>query len=149
MKKPSKFDTVLNLWISLVINVVLSIVLPIVAIGFINFPIFIKGFIIAFTVSTAFVFIVPIIPAGAAFAAKCGAKPDTVPFTLLLLVVLALCLGTLMSLLMTAVNAGIGPHFVAAWLSCYGWVLLSVYLSALAGFFTGIPIAKHFCHIKN
>lgn len=149
MKKPSKFDVILNLWISAIINVVLSIVLPLVAIGFINLPIFIKGFIIAFTVSTAFVFLVPVVGWGAAFAAKCGAKPMTLRFTLLSTIVLALCLGTIMSLLMTAVNAGVGPHFFGAWFSCFGWVLLSVYVSAIISILTGIPVTKKICGIKD
>ena len=149
MKKPSKFDTILNLWISLIINVVLSIVLPLAAIGFISLPIFLKGFALAFTVSTLIVFVVPIVDWGAAFALKCGARPMTLRFTLLSTLVLAFCLGTFMSLLMTAVNAGMGPHFMAAWLSCYHWVLLSVYMSAVAGIITGVPLTKKLCGLPN
>ena len=44
MKKLSKFDIFVNIWISLVINIVLSIMLPIVAIGTLNTAIFLKGF---------------------------------------------------------------------------------------------------------
>ena len=47
-----------------------------------------------------------------------------------------------MTLLMTAVNAGIGPHYFAAWWSCYPLALLTVYLSALLGIFTGIPLVS-------
>lgn len=149
MKKPTKFDVVINLWISLVINVVLCIVLPLAAIGMINLPIFLKGFALAFTVSTLFVFIVPIVPLSNKFASLFGAKPHSVAETLISTVLLALCLGTLMSLLMTAVNAGIGPWFIKAWLSAYGWALLSVYCSALLGAFTGVPLTKAILHIPK
>jgi hypothetical protein len=138
----NRFDVFVSIWISFVINVALSIVLPVVAIGFVSFPIFVKGFAIAFTVSTLFVFAVPVVKWGQKFADRFKAPPDSVPGHLLATVVLALIVGTLMSLLMTAVNAGFGPHYVQAWLSCYGWALLSVYLSALAGAATGVPLAK-------
>jgi len=141
MKKMGKFDIFVNLWISLVINVVLSIVLPLVAIGMVTPAIFLKGFAIAFTVSTAFVFLVPVVSLGQKFASLFKVKPQSFPALLLSTIVLALILGTLMSLLMTAVNAGIGPWFVPAWLSCYVWVLLSVYVSAIVGTMTAIPLA--------
>ncbi|MDR1965759.1 MAG: DUF2798 domain-containing protein [Synergistaceae bacterium] len=145
MKTPDKFGVILNVWISLVINVVLSILLPIIAMGFIDATIFLKGFAIAFTVSTIFIFVVPVVKAGDRFAALLGAKPFTIPAQMLSTVVVALSLGTLMTLLMTAVNAGVGPHFVAAWLKCYWKALLAVYMSALAGIWTGIPLTKKIC----
>lgn len=147
--KITKFEVILNLWISLIINIVLSIVLPLLAIGFITWGIFLKGFAIAFTVSTVFVFVVPVVKWGDNFAAACKAKPHTLPSQLLSTLILALILGTLMSLLMTAVNAGVGPHFVAAWLSGYPFALLTVYVSALIGIWTGIPLAMKICHIPK
>lgn len=140
MKKMGKFDVFVNIWISLVINVVLSIVLPVVAIGKLTPAIFLKGFVIAFSVSTAFVFLVPVVNLGQRFASLFKVKPQSFPDLLLSTVVLTLILGTLMSLLMTVVNAGIGPWFVAAWLSCYVWALLSVYVSAVVGTITAIPL---------
>ncbi len=147
--KRTKFDVIVDLWISLVINIVMSIVLPVLAIGFITWDIFIKGFIIAFIVSTIFVFVIPIIKWGQDFAAFFNAKPRTVMSQLLATVIVALMLGTPMSLLMTAINAGIGPHFVAAWLSCYLYTLLTVYVSALIGVWTGIPLAMKVCRIPK
>ena len=141
MKKYSRFDVILNLWISFVINVVLSIVLP-ALVGMLSFGTFLKGFLIAFTVSTILVFLIPVVDWGRKFASLFGLKPGTPVFTLVSTIVLALFLGTIMTLLMTAVNAGIGPHFFAAWWSCYGIALLTVYLSALVGIFTGIPLTK-------
>lgn len=139
MKKLTKFDLVLNLWISVIINVALSIALPLIAMGTLTWPIFLRGFAIAFPVSTILVLVLPVVPLGNRFACALGAKPNTPVFTMFSTLVLALILGTLMSLLMTAVNAGIGPWFVSAWLSCYPMVLLTVYLSALLGIFTGVP----------
>lgn len=141
MKKLTKFDVILSLWISLVINVALSIVLPALN-GFLSFGSFLKGFAIAYPVSTVFVFIVPVISWGARFAGALGLKPDTPAFTLVSTVILALVMGTFMTLLMTAVNAGVGPHFFAAWWSCYPIALATVYLSALAGIFSGVPLVK-------
>ena len=140
MKKLTKFDLVLNLWISVIINAVLSIVLPLLATGSLTLMAFLKGFAIAFPVSTILVLVLPIVPLGNRFAAALHAKPNTPVFTILSTLVLALILGTFMSLLMTAVNAGIGPWFVGAWLSCYPMVLLTVYVSALVGIFTGVPV---------
>lgn len=141
MKKRSKFDIFVNIWISLVINIVLCIVLPMAAIGTLTTAIFLKGFAIAFPLSTVFVFLVPIVELGEKFASLFKVKPRSFPALLLSTAVVALFLGTFMSLLMTAVNAGLGPWFIAAWLSAYGWALLSVYVSAIAGTITAIPIA--------
>lgn len=140
--KRSKFEVALNLWISLVINVVLCIALPLLAIGFINWGIFLKGFIIAFPLSTIFVFLVPIVKWGEHFAAALKAKPYTLASQLLSTLLLALVLGTLMSLLMTAVNAGVGPFFFKAWISAYPFVLIIVYISALIGIWTGLPLVR-------
>ena len=60
MKKLTKFDVILSLWISLIINVALSIVLPALN-GFLTLGSFLKGFAIAYPVSTIFVFVVPVI----------------------------------------------------------------------------------------
>lgn len=141
MKKLSKFDVVLSLWISLIINVALSVVLPALN-GFLSFKSFLVGFAIAYPVSTIFVFIVPVISWGAKFAGACKLRPDTPGFTFASTIILALVMGTFMTLLMTAVNAGIGPHFLAAWWSCYPIALATVYLSALCGIFSGIPLTK-------
>lgn len=147
--KLTKFEIILNLWISLVINIVLSIALPLLSIKFITLGIFLKGFAIAFTVSTIFVFIVPVVKWGENFAVACKAKPHTISSQLLSTLVLAMILGTLMSLLMTAVNAGMGPYFFAAWLSLYAYVLLVVYVSALIGIWTGIPLTMKICRIPK
>lgn len=149
--KITKFEVILNLWISLIINIVLSIVLPILAIGFITWGIFLKGFAIAFTVSTLFVFVVPVVKWGDSFAAALKAKPHTVPSQLLSTIILALILGTLMSLLMTWVNLpkDIPIPFVPAWLSGYPAVLATVYVSALIGIWTGIPLTMKICHIPQ
>ena len=136
----NKFNIVFNLWVSLVINVALCICLPLAAMKMITAAIFIKGFIIAYPVSTIFVLFVPVVPLGHKVAGALGAKQASIPFTMISTVILALLLGTPMSMLMTAVNAGTGPWFVAAWLSCYPIALLTVYLSALLGIWTGGPL---------
>jgi hypothetical protein len=64
-------------------------------------------------------------------------------------VIVALVLGTCMSLLMTAVNAGVGPWFISAWLSAYYVALISIYASALVGILTGIPLTKAILHIPK
>ena len=119
----------------------LSIVLPALN-GFLTWGSFLSGFAIAYPVSTIFVFIVPVVAWGGRFAALFGLKPNTPLFTVVSTIVLALIMGTFMTLLMTAVNAGIGPHYFAAWWSCYPLALLTVYLSALLGIFTGIPLVS-------
>lgn len=141
MKKPTKFDVILNIWISLIINVALSIVLPALN-GFLTWETFITGFAIAFPTSTLFVFLVPVVSWGAKFAALFKLKQGAPLFTIVSTVILAFLMGTFMTLLMTAVNAGFGPHFFAAWWSCYPLALLTVYLSALLGIFTGLPLVK-------
>ena len=120
MKKLTKFDVILNIWVSLIINIALSAVLPALN-GFLTWGTFFSGFAIAFPVSTILVFVLPVVSWGAKFASLFKLKPNT---------------------LMTAINAGIGPHFLAAWWSCYLLALLTVYLSALLGLFTGLPLTK-------
>ena len=128
MKKLTKFDVILNIWVSLIINIALSAVLPALN-GFLTWGTFFSGFAIAFPVSTILVFVLPVVSWGAKFASLFKLKPNTPVFTV-------------MTLLMTAINAGIGPHFLAAWWSCYLLALLTVYLSALLGLFTGLPLTK-------
>ena len=57
---------------------------------------------------------------------------------------------TFMSMLMTYINAGaftglFTPAYFAAWYSAWGWALLSVYLSALVGIWTGLPLTMKLC----
>ena len=146
----NKFNLILNIWISLIINIVLSIVLPIVAMGMVNFSIFIRGFAIAFPVSTIVVLVVPITKLGDFIASKLGCKPRSILFTMVSTAVLSLLLGSFMSLLMTAVNAGpytglFTPAYFGAWFSAWGWALLSVYISALFGIWTGLPLTMKLC----
>ena len=146
----NRFNLTLNIWISLIINAVLCIVLPLVAIGMVNLPIFLKGFAIAFPISTIIVLLIPINKLGDAVAGAFGLKPQTLPFTLVSTAVLALILGTFMSMLMTYVNAGaytglFTPAFFGAWMGAWPWALLTVYISALVGIFTGLPLAMKLC----
>ena len=141
----NRFNLTLNIYISVIINVALCIVLPLVAMGTVNLPIFLKGFAIAFPISTLIVLFIPINRFGDFIASKFGLKPQTVPFTLVSTAVLALIVGTIMSMLMTAVNAGkftgyFTPAYFGAWLHAYPWALITVYLSALLGVFTGLPL---------
>jgi hypothetical protein len=76
-------------------------------------------------------------------------KPQSFPAKMLSTIIVALILCTCLSLLMTAVNAGVGPWFVAAWLSAYPFAMLSVYVSALAGILTGVPLTKAILHIPK
>lgn len=121
----NKFNLILNLWISLIINISLSIVLPIVAMGTVNLPVFLRGFAIAFPVSTVLVLLLPLNQLGDFIAAKLGFQPQTIPFTFASTAVLSFTLGTFMSMLMTYINAGaftglFTPAYFAAWFSCVG-----------------------------
>ncbi len=141
-KKIDKFTIVLNLWMSLFINVVFCILLPLIAIGTVSWGIFLKGFLVSFPISTLVIFFVPIVAWGNRFATLFGVKEKSTPFVLLSTIVVALIMGTFMSFLMTAVNAGIGPWFFGAWLSVLPISLLAAYVVSLIGIGTGLPIAK-------
>ncbi len=146
----NKFNLILNLWISLIINIALSIVLPLVAMGTVNWSIFLRGFSIAFPVSTILVLLLPLKQLGDFIAARLGLRPQTVPFTFASTAVLSFTLGTFMSMLMTYINAGaftglFTPAYFAAWFSAWGWALLSVYVSALIGLYTGLPLTMKLC----
>ncbi len=147
--KRTKFSVVMDLWISIVLNVILSIVLPLLAVGFITPGMFFKGFAIAFIVSTAFVFLVPIVKWSDNFAGLFKLKPHTLPSQLVSTALTALCLSLLMSSLMTAVFAGVGPWFLGAWLHIYPYAYLTVYISLQIALFTGLPIAKRICGVPN
>lgn len=146
----NKFNLILNLWISLIINISLSIVLPLVAMGTVNLPVFLKGFAIAFPVSTVLVLLLPLNQLGDFIAGKLGLQPQTIPFTFASTAVLSFTLGTFMSMLMTYINAGaftglFTPAYFSAWFSAWGWALLSVYTSALIGLYTGLPLTMKLC----
>lgn len=147
--KLTKFDIILGLWISVLMNTVLGIFIPLIAIGSITWGIFLKDFAIAFPISTIFAFIVPINKWAGKFALFFNAKPHTIISQLLSAIITAIIFGLLMSLLMTAVNAGIGPHFIGAWLSTLPYVVIVVYISSLIGVWTGIPLVKKVCKVPS
>jgi hypothetical protein len=149
MKKPNKFEVIMNIWISVIINVVLAIVLPLAAMGMINLKIFLIGFAIAFPVSTVLVFVLPITALGNKFAHACGAAENSVPEKLLSTIIVALILCTALSLMMTAINLPPGVPFIPAWLHAYPWAMISVYGSALLGIFTGVPFTKAILRIPK
>jgi hypothetical protein len=140
--KITKFDVIMNLWMSLVISAVLSYVLPYVLIHTVTWEIFLKGFVISFVASTVLVFVVPVVPASHKIAALFGVREHSMPERLLSTFFLACMMGVFMCLLMVVVNAGIGPWFLGAFLHAFPYVLGSVYVSALFGIATGIPLTK-------
>jgi hypothetical protein len=140
MNKMCKFDIFVNVWVSLIINIVLSSVLPLVVNGMLTPAVFLKGFAIAFTVSTALYFGTRS-KSGPKVCRAFQSKAAKLHCPIAVDDGVTLILGILMSLFMTAFNEGIGPWFIDAWLSCYGWTLLSVYVSAIIGAITAIPLA--------
>lgn len=151
--KIAKFDIILTIWISIVISIVMSAVLPVLAIGWDTvrhffFQIFIKGFLISFPLSTLFVLFVPVQKLAGAFASALKAKPMTIPFHLLSTIVTAICVGTLMSFVMIAVNAP-PDQILNQWLPNWPKAIVVVYISALIGVSTGIPLTKKICGIPG
>ena len=88
MKKLTKFDVILNIWVSLIINIALSAVLPALN-GFLTWGTFFSGFAIAFPVSTILVFVLPVVSWGAKFASLFKLKPNTPVFTIVSTIVLS------------------------------------------------------------
>lgn len=137
----NKYNLFINIYISLIINVALACVLPLLAVGTLNFMLFIRGFAIAFTISTLLVLFVPLNLLGDKTARAMGLKEGGVPFRFMSTLVLAAILSLVMSLIMTAVNAGVGPYFFNAWRHLVLYVFLSVYATALIGNFIAFPLA--------
>jgi hypothetical protein len=142
----TKFDVILNLWVSIVISLILSFVLPMIATGHLTVAEYCSGFAVSLVVSFVLVMFLPVVKLGDMFAAKCGAKPFTLPRQLLTTIVLALIMGTIMSLFMTWWGVRVIPgwqnFFFGAWLKAFPWALLVIYVSANISLWTGIPLTK-------
>lgn len=134
---------------SFVNSVVLSILLPIIAIGFVNWGIFLEGFVVSFAISFVLVIVIPVNVWGDKIATACKTKPFSFPWALISTAVATLVLATLMSLCMVAyfLPAEARPHFIFAWLHVYPFVLVAIYIASLIAAPIGVLIAKKLCGI--
>ncbi|MDR0653525.1 MAG: hypothetical protein LBG12_09510 [Synergistaceae bacterium] len=151
--KLTKFDVYLNVWISLVISAILSFTLPLIANGHVTAGEYMSGLFISFVISFVLVLVIPVVKWGDLFAAKCGAVPHTASGQLLATIVLALVIGTFMSLIMTWWGVrnvpGFQNFFLSAWMNAYPWALLVIYVSANISLWTGIPLVKKLLGIQS
>jgi hypothetical protein len=145
--KLKKFEVIVIAWMSFVNSVVLSVLLPIIAIGFVNWGIFIEGFVVSFAISFVLVLIIPVNVWGDKVAVACKTKPYSFPWALISTAVATLILATLMSLCMVAyfLPAEARPHFIFAWLGVYPYVLGAIYVASLIAAPIGVSIAKKMC----
>jgi predicted lysophospholipase L1 biosynthesis ABC-type transport system permease subunit len=58
--KIDSFGLIVKLWMSVVLSAVLSVLLPLISMGFVNWPIFIVGFAVSFVISLEASLIIPI-----------------------------------------------------------------------------------------
>jgi hypothetical protein len=151
--KLTKFDVYLNVWVSLVISAILSFTLPMIANGYVTVGEYLSGLLISFLISLVLVLVLPVVKWGDLFAAKCGAVPHTMSGQLLATIILALVIGTFMSLIMTWWGVrnvpGFQSFFMSAWLNAYPWALLVIYASANISLWTGIPLVKTLLRISS
>lgn len=151
--KVTKFDVILNIWVCIVICAVLSFALPMIAKGTITLPEYLSGFIVSTILSFILIMFLPIIKLGDSFAAKCGAEAHTVKRQLLTTIILALIMGTIMSIAMTWWGLrnvpGYQEFFWMAWFAAFPWALLIIYASANVALWTGIPLTKKIMGIPS
>jgi hypothetical protein len=144
--KITKFDVYLNIWVSLLISAVLSFALPMIANGHVAAAGYFSGLALSFIVSLILVLAIPLVKLGDMFAALCGTKPHTIPRQLLSTVVLALIIGTAMSLIMTWWGVrnipGFQEFFLSAWLYAYPFALVILYVILNISLWTGVPLVK-------
>lgn len=151
--KVTKFDTILNIWVSLIISLVLSYALPMITNGSITTGEYFSGLIISFVISFILVMLIPIVKLGDMFAAECGTKPNTIARQLLSTIVLVLIMGTVMSLIMTWWGlhniSDYTSFFFTSWLHAYPWVLFIIYITSNISLWTGIPLTKRILGISS
>jgi len=151
--KVTKFDLVLNVWVSFVICAVMSYMFPIFTTGHITAGEFFSGLGVSMIISYALVTIFPIAPLGDRFAAKCRAKPHTFARQLLTTVVLSLIMSVVMSIFMTWWGLhnvqGFQAFFWSAWAHTYPLALLIIYFCANVGLSTGIPMTMKILHVPS
>ena len=145
----SKFEILLNAWISVLISIVLSAALPILAGAEITLPSYCQGFIISLVISFVLASILPVTKWGNAFAALFKQKPGSLSNQLVSTIITAFVLGTLMSFIMTAANIGFPPYFLNAWLSAYPYALIVIYVMVNISLWTGIPAVKSFLKLPD
>ena len=146
-----KFDVIVGLWLSIVLSVVLSILLPVVSIGFVNWPIFLEGFAVSFVISFILGAVIPLNAWGGKFAAALKANPFSFRGQLFSTIISTLIMATIMSLCMVFyfLPAQARPFFIFAWLKVYPYALISIYVSSLIFAPVGVAIAKKVCKVPN
>lgn len=143
------FGLIVQIWMSLAISTVLSIMMPLMAVGTITGAVFFKGLIISFVISIVLCIVIPAKKWGDALAATCKAKPHSFMESLISAAVQTIIYATIITLCMVAINAGVGPHFIYAWLSIYPAALAAVYVVSLIFAPVAVSITKSMCGIKS
>lgn len=146
---PKKFDVIVAAFISLVNSVILSILLPFIAVGYIKWEIFLKGFAISYVISLLLSLVIPAVHWGEQLAVACKTKPFSLCWRMISTIMPTLVFATMMSLCMVAVNVGIGPYTITAWLAVYPYALITIYVSSLIATPISVTIAKRLCGVPT
>lgn len=136
------FGVIVHMFVSFVISIILSILLPYLAMGGVTVGGFFKDLIISFVIAFALGLIFPIKKWGDSLAGVFKIKPHSFPESLVSTVVQTLIFGTVLTLSMISINAGIGPHTIPAWLGIYPIALIVIYVTCLIFAPIGVAIAK-------
>lgn len=149
--KFNRSGLIITLWMSIVLSIVLSVLLPIISMGFVNWPIFIEGFIVSFLISFAVSLIIPVNALGAKIAGACKAKPFSLRWNLLTTAVATLIMATIMTLCMVYyfLPEIARQFFISEWLEVYPYALGAIYVTSLVATPIGVAIAKKCCSVPT
>lgn len=149
--KFDKFGLIVTMWMSVVLSVVLSILLPVISMGFVDWPTFIEGFAVSFVISFAVSLIIPVNALGAKIAGACKAKPFSLRWNLITTAGATLIMATIMTLSMVYyfLPELARQFFISEWLEVYPYALVAIYVTSLIATPIGVAIAKKCCSVPR
>lgn len=144
--KIDSFGLIVKLWMSVVLSAVLSVLLPLISMGFVNWPIFIVGFAVSFVISLEASLIIPInaLGGGGKLAGICMAEPFNLSWKLIKTAVVTLMMAIIMTQCMVhhLLPEFARRFFISEWLEVYPYALVATYVTSLIAAPIGLAIEK-------
>lgn len=144
--KFTKFDVVLNVWISLILNFLLNLFVPLCTGAGLTFASFISCFAIAYVISFLLALFVPIMQIADKFANLFKLKLGTIPHLLVGNVAAAIIMASIMNAVMVVWSIKDVPGFtsilIPAILAGWPYAIFFAWIGQCIGIWTGVPLAK-------
>ncbi|MCD7805807.1 MAG: DUF2798 domain-containing protein [Lachnospiraceae bacterium] len=146
LPKLTKFFVLTNVWGSIIMSIVLSMMMPILNGRSLTLNGFCTGFVVSFFTSLALKLFTPLIPLSGKLADWSGAPKGTNASQLVSTLLMAACMATIMSLVMTLWGIRNAPNiseiWFSSWIRAWPYAVLIVYVMVNISLWTGNPLVR-------